>query len=108
MAGRARILRVILMLEQTAGEPRDMGLSEQELCPDPLTPLLIPAAAVFFIRDPGARLRRAFSPSVTGDIWASILMRDRLKAGTETGALLKCGGVFSPATSVAASGTMLD
>ena len=85
-----------------------MGLLEQELCPDPLVPLPILAAAILFTGDPGARFRRAFSPSVTGDIAASIPMRARSKGGTEMGASQKCGGVFGPATSVVVSGTMLD
>ena len=74
------------MLEEMAGEPRDMGLSEQELCPDPLVPGPILADGIFFIGDPDARFMRAFSPSVTGDIAASIPMRARLKGRTEMGA----------------------
>ena len=67
------------MLDETAGEPRDMGQLEQELCPDPLVPWPIPAAAKLFTGDPGARFRRVFSPSVMGDITAGIPMRARSK-----------------------------
>ena len=84
------------MLEEMAREPKDMGLSEQELCPNPLVPWWIPAATIFFIGDPGERFRRAFSPSIMGDISASIPMRDKSKDGMEMGALQKYGGVFGP------------
>ena len=85
-----------------------MGLSEQELCPDPLVPWPILAAAILFTGDPGARFRRAFSPSVMGDIAAGIPVRARSKGRTEMGASQKCGSVFGPATSVVVSSAMLD
>ena len=55
-----------------AGDPSDMGLPEQELRPDPPWPRPSPGGAASLTRDPGARFRRAFSPSVMDDIGASM------------------------------------
>ena len=107
VAAWARILRVIPPLE-TAREPRDMELSEHELCPDPLAPWHVPGSTTFFTGDPSARLRRAFSLSIMGDIWVGKPRRDKSKGGTETGVSQKCGGVFNPATSAPMSGAVLD
>ena len=90
-----------------AGDPSDMGLSEQELCPDPLTPQPIPGGVVFLTGDPSARFRRAFSLSVMGDIGAGIPMRAKSKGGMEASASQKCGGVLGPATPVVVSGAKL-
>ena len=79
MASRAHILRVLPMLEGMAGEPRDMGLSEQEFCPNPLAPRPVLGGAMSFTGDPGARFRRAFSLSIMGDIWGGIQIRDKSK-----------------------------
>ena len=100
VAAWAHTLRAILRLEDTAGDPSDIGLSEQELCPDPLMTQLIPDGAAFLTGDPGTRFKRAFSPSVTGDIGAGIPRRVKSKGGMETSTSQKCGSVLGPATPV--------
>ena len=94
-------------LEVTAGDPIDMGLSEQELCPDPLAPRPIPGDAELLIGDPSARLSNAFSPSVTGDIGAGNPRRAKSKGGMVADTSLKCGGVLGPAVPVVVSGEEL-
>ena len=61
-------LALILRAMPTAiptDEPMDMELLEPELCSDPLASQFTPVNATFFTWDPGAKLRRVFSFSVT-------------------------------------------
>ena len=94
-------------LEVTAGDPIDMGLSEQELSPDPLVPWPIPGGAELLTGDPGARLSNAFSPTVMGDIGAGNPRRAKSKGGMVGDASLKCDGVLGPAALVVVSGEEL-
>ena len=52
-----------------------MGLSAQDVCPDPLPEMLPPDTQenpmLLFFGEPGARPRRALSCSVTGNVQAS-------------------------------------
>ena len=84
-------------LEVTAGDPIDMGLSEQELSPDPLAPRPIPGGAELLTGDPSARLSNAFSPTVTGDIGAGNPRRAKSKGGMVGDTSLRCSGVLGPA-----------
>ena len=69
-----------------AGEPRDMGLSEQELHPEPLATRFTRGSTTLFTRDPSAKFRRAFSLLVTcPNSWVGRPKRDMSKGGTETG-----------------------
>ena len=101
MATWARTYKAIVRLEDTAGDPSDMGLSEQELCPDPLMPQPSPGGVVC------ARFRRAFFPSVTGVIGAGTYKRAKSKGGMEVSTSQKCGSVLGPATPVVMSGIEL-
>ena len=84
-----------------------MGLSEQELSPDPLAPWPIPGGAELLTGDPGARLSNTFSPTVTGDIGAGNPRRAKSKGGMVGDASLKCSGVLGPAAPVVVSGEEL-
>ena len=95
-------------LEVMAGDPNDIGLSEQELRPETLTPRPIPGGAELLTGDPGARLSNAFLPAVTGDIRAGNPRRARSKGGIVGKVSLKCGGVLGPAAPIVVSGEPLD
>ena len=94
-------------LEEMAGDPSDMGLSEQELRPDPLAPRPIPGGAELLTGHPGAKFSNAFFPSVTSDIGAGNPMRAKLKGGIMADTSQKCGGVLGPAAPVVVSGDEL-
>ena len=94
-------------LEVTAGDPIDMGLSEQELSPDPLAPRPIPGGAELLRGDPCARLSDAFSPAVMGDIEAGNPRRAKSKGGMVGDPSLKCGSVLGPAPPMVVSGEEL-
>ena len=95
-------------LEVMAGDPNDIGLSEQELRPETLAPRPIPGGAELLTGDPGARLSNAFSPAVMGDNGAGNPRRATSKGGIVGEVSLKCGGVLGPATPVVVSGEVLD
>ena len=108
IGARACTFKANARLEVTAGDPNDIGLSEQELHPETLTPRPIPGGAELLTGDPGARLSNAFSPAVTGDIGAGNPRRAKSKGGIVGKVSLECGGVLDPATPVVVSGEMLD
>ena len=101
VGARARTFKANARLEVTAGDPNDIGLSEQELRPETLAPRPIPG-------DPSARLSNAFSPGIMGDIRAGDPRRARSKGGIVGEVSLKCGGVLGPATPIVVSGEVLD
>ena len=105
---RARTFKANVRLEVTAGDPNDIGLSEQELHPESLTPRPIPGGAELLTGDPGARLSNAFSTAVTGDIRAGNPRRAKSNGGIVGKVSLKCGSVLGPATPVVVSGKALD
>ena len=107
MGARVRTFKASARLEVMAGDPIDMGLSEQELSPDPLAPRPIPGGAELLTGDPGARLSNAFSPAVMGDIGAGNPSRAKLKGGMVGDPLLKCGSVLGPAVPVVVYGEEL-
>ena len=107
MGARFHTFKANARLEVTAGDPIDMGLSEQELGPDPLAPRLIPGGAELLTGDPGARLNNAFSPTVTGDIGDGNPRRAKSKGGMVGDPSLKCGGVLGPAAPMVVSGEEL-
>ena len=86
-----------------AGDPSDMGLSEQELQPDPLTPRLIPGGTELLTGDPSARFSNAFLPSIMGDIGAGNPMRAKSKGGIMADTSQKCSSVLGPAMPVLVS-----
>ena len=65
---RARTFKANARLEVMAGDPNNIGLSEQELRPKTLAPQPIPGSAELLTGDPGARPSNAFSPAVMGHI----------------------------------------
>ena len=91
-----------------AGDPNDIGLSEQELCPETLAPRPIPGGTEPLTGDPGARPSNAFSPAVTGDIGAGNPRRAKSNGGIVGEVSLKCGSVLGPATPIVVSGEALD
>ena len=96
MGALALILRATPKLVP-AGGPIDMRLSVPELHPDPL-----PTWPTPFMGEPGTRLRRAFSGSMTGDSAVLLLGMSRIdtsNGGMETGVSEKCGSVLGPAAS---------
>ena len=95
-------------LEVTAGDPNDIGLSEQELRPETLAPRPIPGGAKLLMGDPGARPSNAFSPTVMGDIRAGNPRRAKSNGGIVGEVLLKCGSVLGPAAPIVVSGEALD
>ena len=103
----AHTFKASARLEVMVGDAVDMGLSEQELSPEPLAPWPIPGGAELLTEDPSARPSNAFSPAVTGDIGADNPMRAKSKGGMVGDASLKCGGVLGPATPVVVSGDEL-
>ena len=80
-----------------AGDPNDIGLSEQELRPETLAPRPIPGGTELLTGDPGAGLSNAFSPAVMGDIGAGNQRRATSKGGIVGKVSLKCGSVLGPA-----------
>ena len=91
-----------------AGDPNDIGLSEQELHPESLTPRPIPGSANLLTGDPRARPSNAFSPAVMSDIGAGNPRRAKSNGGIVGEVSLKCGSVLGPATPVVVSGKVLD
>ena len=81
MGTRACTFKASARLEVMTGDPIDMGLSEQELSPEPFTPQPIPGGAKLLTGDPSARLSNAFLPTVMGDIGADNPMRAKSKGG---------------------------
>ena len=104
----ARTFKANARLEVTAGDPNDIGLSEQELRPETLAPRPIPGSAELLTGDPSARLSNTFSPAITGNIGAGNPRRAMSKGGIVGEVSLKCGGVLGPATPVVVSGEALD
>ena len=90
-----------------AGDPNDIGLTEQELHPETLAPRPIPGGTELLTGDPGARLSNAFSPTITGDIGAGNPRRATSKGGIVGEVSLKCGSVLGPAAPVVVSGEVL-
>ena len=76
-----------------AGDPNDIGLSEQELRLETLAPRPIPGGAKLLMGDPGAKPSNTFSPTITGDIGAGSLRRVKLNGGIVGEVSLKCGSV---------------
>ena len=95
-------------LEVTAGDPNDIGLSEQELRPESLAPQPIPGSAELLTGNPGARPSNAFLPTMMGDIGAGNPRRAKSNGGIVGEVLLKCGSVLGPAALVVVSGEVLD
>ena len=95
-------------LEVMAGDPNDIGLSEQELCPKSLAPQPIPGGAELLTSDPRARPSNAFSPAVTGDIGAGNPRRAKSNSGIVGEVSMKCSSVLGPAAPVVVSGEALD
>ena len=89
-------------LEVTAGDPNDIGLSEQELRPESLTPQPIPGGAELLTGDQGTRPSNAFLPAMRGDIRAGNPRRAKSNGG------IVGGGVLGPAAPVVVSGEALD
>ena len=83
-----------------AGDPNNIGLSEQELRPKTLAPRPIPGGAELLTGDPSARLSNAFSLAMMGDIGAGNPRRARSKGGIVGKVSLKCSGVLGPAAPV--------
>ena len=108
VGAQARTFKANARLEVMAGDPNDIGLSEQELHPETLTPRPIPGGAELLTGDPSARLSNAFSPTVMGDIGAGNPRRARSKGGIVGKVSLKCGGVLGPAAPIVVSGEVLD
>ena len=103
VGARACTFKASARFEVMVGDPIDMGLSKQQLSPDPLAPWPIPGGAELLTGDPGARPSNAFSPVVTGDIGAGNPMRAKSKGGMVGDASLKCGSVLGPAAPVVVS-----
>ena len=106
-SARACTFKANARLEVTAGDPNDIGLSEQELHPETLAPRPIPGGAELLTGDPGARLSNVFSPAVMGDIGAGNPRRVTSKGGIVGEVSLKCGGVLGPAAPIVVSGEAL-
>ena len=105
---RAHTFKANARLEVTAGDPNDIGLSEQELRPETLAPRPIPGGAELLMGDPGARLSNASSPAMTGDIGAGNPRRAKSNGGIVGEVSLKYGGVLGPASPIVMSGKALD
>ena len=103
----ARTFKANARLKVGAGDPNDIGLSEQELRPETLAPRLIPGSAKPLTGDPGAKLSNAFSPTMTGDIGAGNPRRAKSKGGIVGEVSLKCGSVLGPAAPIVVSGEAL-
>ena len=101
-------LKANVRLEVMAGDPNDIGLSEQELRPETLAPRPIPGGAELLTGDPNARPSNAFSPAVMGDIGAGNPRRAKSNGGIVGKVSLKCGGVLGPAIPIVVSGEALD
>ena len=107
IGAQARTFKANVRLEVMAGDPNDIGLSEQELHPETLTPRPIPGGAELLTGDPGARLSNAFLPTIMGDIGAGNPRRARSKGGIVGEVSLKCCGVLGPAAPIVVSGEVL-
>ena len=105
---QAHTFKANARLEVMAGDPNDIGLSEQELHPESLAPRPIPGGAELLTGNSGVRPSNAFSPAVTGDIRAGNPRRAKSNGGIVGEVSLKCGGVLGPATLVVVSGKALD
>ena len=99
----ARTFKANARLEVTAGDPNNIGLSEQELHSETLTPQPIPGSAELLMGDPGARPSNMFSPTMTGDIGAGNPRRAKSNGGIVGEVLLKCGSVLGPAAPIVVS-----
>ena len=108
VGAQACTFKANVRLEVTAWDPNDIGLSEQELHPETLTPRPIPGSAELSMGNPGARPSNAFSPVMTGDIGAGNLRRAKSKGGIVGKVSLKCGGVWGPAAPIVVAGKALD
>ena len=105
---QAHTFKANVRLEVTAGDPNDIGLSEQELHPKTLAPRPIPGSAELLTGDLGARLSNVFLPAMTGDIGAGNPRRAKSNGGIVGKVSLKCGGVLGPAAPVVVSAEVLD
>ena len=105
---QARTFKANARLEVMAGDPNNIGLSEQELCPKSLAPRPIAGGVELLTGDPGARLSNAFSPVVMGDMGAGNPRWAKSNGGIMGEVLLKCGSVLGPAAPVVVSGKVLD
>ena len=108
VSARACTFKANARLEVTAGDPNDIGLSEQELHPETLAPQPIPGGTELLTGDPGARLSNVFSPAVMGNIGAGNPRRAKSKGGIVGEVSLKCGSVLGPAAPIVVSGEVLD
>ena len=108
IGARAHTFKANARLEVMAGDPNDIGLSEQELHPKTLAPRPIPGGAELLTGDPGARPSNVFSPAMTGNIGAGNPRRVKSNGGIVGKLSLKCGSVLGPATPIVVSGEALD
>ena len=106
-----KALARVVPLPKPAGEPTDMGLSAQDVHPNPLPETFPPGAQenpVLFLGEPGARPRRALSCSVTGGVQvleprseislASTFRIEMSKGAIDMGSSsAKCSSVLGPA-----------
>ena len=107
VGAQLRTFKANARLKVGAGDPNDIGLSEQELRPETLALRPIPGSAELLTGDPGAKLSNAFLPAMTGDIGAGNPRRAKLKGGIVGEVLLKCGGVLGPAAPMVVSSEAL-
>ena len=98
-----------------AGKPTDMGLSVQEVCPNPLPETLPPGMQknpTLFLGEPSMRPITKLSHSVTGDSMVplgGILRRDKSKGTMDMGlSSEKCGSVLGPGVSSCKPSAVLD
>ena len=85
-----------MLIPMPAGDPIDMGLLAPELCPDPLLTWPTLDSPTLFTGKLGARLRKTFSRSETGDSAVPLYVSN---GGMETGPPEKCGSVLGPTES---------
>ena len=104
---QAHTFKANARFEVGAGDPNDIGLSEQELHPETLAPQLILGGTKPLTGDPGAKLSNTFSPAVMGDIGACNPRRAKSKGGIIGKVPLKCGSFLGPATPVVVSSEAL-
>ena len=91
---RAHTFKANVRLEVMAGDPNDIGLSEQELHPETLAPRPIPGGTELLTGNPGARPSNTFSPTMMGDIGAGNPRRGKSNGGIVGEVSLKCSGVL--------------
>ena len=108
VGARAHTFKANARLEVTAGDPNDIGLSEQELHPKSLAPWPIPGGTKLLTGDPRARRSNTFLPAVMGDMGAGNPRRAKSNGRTVGEVSLKCSGILGPATPVVVSGEVLD